>query len=170
MSYSEFKKDLDAFISLGGNVPAEKTIAEFIHSCNEVIALEPKINAWCNWLEAKKVASNKGLHNVITGLESRIIKAEDTVHQTTNAVCKWLAPILIDRSNALRTFRTSQHENLIEEFRKLDALVANTTAEYISSIVAVALPIFPTTTPAAKFANVTASSIFKLLKFIFSLF
>lgn len=139
-SYSEFKKDIDAFITLGGNVPAEKTIAEFIHSCDEVIALEPKINAWCNWLETKKVASNKGLHNVITGLESRIIKAEDTVHQTTNAVCKWLAPILIDRSNALRTFRTSQHENLIEEFRKLDALVANTTAEYISSIVAAGTP------------------------------
>jgi very-short-patch-repair endonuclease len=139
-SYTEFKKDIEVFIALGGDVPANKTIAEFVHSCDEVIALEPKINAWCNWLEAKKVASSKGLHKVISSLEGREIKGEDTVHQTTNAVCAWLAPILIDRSDALRTFRTSQHENLIEEFRELDALVAKTTAEYISSMVAAGTP------------------------------
>jgi superfamily I DNA and/or RNA helicase/very-short-patch-repair endonuclease len=139
-SHIEFQKDIDAFIALGGDVPADKAIAEFIHSCDEVIALEPKINAWCNWLEAKKLASSKGLHNVILCLEGREIKSEDTAHQTTNAVCAWLAPILIDRSDALRTFRTSQHENLIEEFRELDALVAKTTAEYISSMVAAGTP------------------------------
>ncbi len=42
--------------------------------------------------------------------------------------------------SALRTFRTSQHECLIEEFRELDALVAETTAKYISSIVASGTP------------------------------
>jgi len=139
-SYTVFKNDLDTFFTIGGEFPADKTITKFIHSCDEVIALEPKINAWCNWLEVKKIASSKGLHNVITCLESREIKAEDTVHQTTNAVCAWLAPILIDSSDALRTFRTSQHENLIEEFRELDALVAKTTAEYISSMVAAGTP------------------------------
>jgi very-short-patch-repair endonuclease len=138
--HTEYKKDVNAFITLGGDVPAEKTMVDFIHSCDEVIALEPKINAWCNWLEAKKVANDKGLHSVITCLESGTIKAEDTVHQTTNAVSAWLAPILIDRSDALRTFSTSQHENLIEEFRELDALVAKTTAEYISSVVASGTP------------------------------
>lgn len=139
-NYIEFKKDVDAFIAIGGDVPAEKTIVDFIHACDEVIALEPKINSWCNWLEAKKIASNKGLHAVITCLEGREINGEDTVHQTTNAVCAWLAPILIDASDVLRTFRTSKHENLIEEFRDLDALVAKTTAEYISSIVASGTP------------------------------
>ncbi len=139
-SYSEFKKDIDAFKALGGTAAVDSTIPEFIHSCDEVISLEPKINVWCNWLEAKKVASSKGLHSVITCLEGREIKAEDAVHQTTNALCAWLAPILIDRSDALRTFRTSQHENLIEEFRDLDVLVATTTAEYISSIVAAGTP------------------------------
>lgn len=140
IKYAEFKKDIDSFILLGGEVPTEKTMADFIHSCNEVIVLEPKINAWCNWLGVKKVASSKGLHGVITCLEGREIKGEDTVYQTTNAVCAWLAPILIDASNVLRTFRTSQHENLIKEFRELDALVAKTTAEYISSIVAARTP------------------------------
>ncbi len=139
-NYIEFKKDIDAFVAQGGDFATDKTIAEFIHSCDEVIALEPKINAWCNWLEAKKVASNKGLHSVISCLENREINGEDTVQQTTNAVCAWLAPILIDRSDALRTFKKSQHENLIEEFRDLDALVAKTTAKYISSIVAAGTP------------------------------
>ena len=139
-NHNEFIKDIDVFITLGGNVPVQKTLTEFIHSCDEVIALEPKINSWCNWLEAKKVGSSKGLHSVITCLERQEIKGKDTVHQTTNAVCAWLAPILIDRSDALRTFRTSQHENLIEEFRELDALVAKTTAEYISSMVAAGTP------------------------------
>ncbi|MFT5760424.1 MAG: very-short-patch-repair endonuclease [Alteromonadaceae bacterium] len=139
-SYSVFKNDIDTFIALGGDVPADKTITELTHSCDEVIALEPKINAWCNWLEAKKAASAKGLHSVITCLEGREIESEDAVHQTKNAVCAWLAPILIDASDTLRTFRTSKHENLIEEFRDLDELVANTTAEYISSIVASGTP------------------------------
>ena len=137
---AEFKNDISVFTKLGGNVSSGNIMSEFIQSCDEVIALEPKINAWCNWLEAKKQASAKGLHNVIKCLESREIESEDAVHQTTNAVCAWLAPVLIDSSKVLRTFRTSQHESLIEEFRELDELVAKTTAEYISSIVASSTP------------------------------
>ena len=139
-SYSLFKKDMDSFICLGGNIDVEKTLSDFIHSCDQVISFEPKLNAWCKWIEAKKVASEKGLHSVIVGLESGIIKADDTMHQTRNAIYAWLAPILIDSSDSLRTFSTSEHENLIEEFRELDALVAKTTAEYISSVVAAGTP------------------------------
>ena len=136
----EFKNDIDAFVSLGGDLSIDKNINDFIHSCGEVILLEPKMNAWCNWVDAKKTASSKGLHSVVVCLEEKVIKSEEVESQTKNAVYSWLAPILIDASDALRTFRTSEHENLIEEFRELDALVAKTTAEYISSVVASGTP------------------------------
>jgi len=139
-SYNKFEVEASEFTSLGGTLPDEKVIPEFIQSCDEVIALESKINAWCNWLEVKKIASSKGLHDVVKALESRQFKSVETVDQTKNAVCGWLAPILIDNSEALRTFRTSKHENLIKEFRELDTLVANTTAQYISSMVAAGTP------------------------------
>lgn len=139
-SYNKFEIELNEFIALGGTQPDDKLMPEFIKSCDALISLEPKISAWCNWLEVKKVASSKGLHAVVDALESKKFKSEDTVEQTKSAVCTWLAPILIDNSDVLRTFRTSNHENLIEEFRELDSLVANTTAQYISSIVAAGSP------------------------------
>jgi hypothetical protein len=138
--YSTFESDTDTFIALGGVMPLDRSLLGFITSCDEVISLQPKINAWCNWLQIKKEASEKGLHAVVDALELKSFEANETLNQTTNAVCAWLAPILIDNSDALRTFRTSTHESLIEEFRHLDALVANTTADYISSLVAAGTP------------------------------
>jgi very-short-patch-repair endonuclease len=139
-SYAIFDEDSKAFNRLGGLIPSDITITEFIDSCEKAMLLQPKINAWCNWLEAKKISSEKGLHSVINALESKLIEADEVVSQTTNAVCSWLAPILIDNSDTLRRFRTSKHEDLINEFRELDELVANTTSEYISSLVAAGRP------------------------------
>ena len=56
------------------------------------------------------------------------------------AFCRWLAPQLIDESDALRQFKASSHEQLIHEFRELDAKVSNTTSDYVSAIAAQTVP------------------------------
>jgi very-short-patch-repair endonuclease len=138
--YNIFAGDLAGFTELGGELAADQSLSEFVTYCDNVLASQNKIKVWCNWLEAKNEASASGLQTLLDALERGLIKSNDAVAQVTNAVYIWLAPILIDNSTTLRTFNTSEHEHLIAEFRALDALVASTTAQYISAIVAAQSP------------------------------
>ncbi|WP_444909569.1 AAA domain-containing protein [Microbulbifer sp. TRSA005] len=51
-----------------------------------------------------------------------------------------MAPQLIDQSEELRQFKASTHEQLIDEFRKLDEEVSITTSDYVAAIAAKAIP------------------------------
>jgi very-short-patch-repair endonuclease len=138
--FSSLQSELENFNKVGGIFPIEMTLEEFISASTKVIELSPKLNAWCSWLSYKQDASEKGLNAVVDALESSQIDSSEVAHQVENAVANWLAPILIDDSKVLRSFRTSKHEDLIQEFRDLDSMVAITTSEYIASKVAGSAP------------------------------
>jgi very-short-patch-repair endonuclease len=107
---------------------------------NEVVANEPKLKAWAEWVAAKDTATKFKLNNLVSGLESRIILSEDAEGQVLTAFCRWLAPQLIDQNEVLREFKASSHEQMIVEFRHLDTKVTKTTSAYISAINADKVP------------------------------
>lgn len=90
-----------------------------------------KLSRWCRWLALKQEAVKFNLEVLSTGLESRVILPETCEDNALTALCIWLAPILIDRSETLVRFAGSSHESTIEKFKELDADVASTTSEYI---------------------------------------
>ncbi|SEL12476.1 Protein of unknown function [Colwellia chukchiensis] len=135
-----YKNSISEFLTLGGEVDEAVTLSHLRESLAQLSTLGPKLKSWCEWVESKKEANEKGLDDLVIALEQGLIDSMDTEEQTKNALYIWLCPILVDNSEVLRTFKTSRHEDLISQFRELDTLVADTTSEYIASIAASASP------------------------------
>lgn len=128
----KLERSLDRFKTLGEtDVPAESSIDDISIKLDALITGERVLNAWCNWLSAKRVSSQYGLDALAVGLENNLINYGDAQKAAEVAVHTWLAPILIDSSEVLRRFSASSHEALINDFCKLDEEVAKTTADYI---------------------------------------
>ena len=107
---------------------------------DELIASASKFKAWSEWIAAKEAADGYQLNVLTEGLEARTILSDDAEDQVLTAFCRWVAPLLIDKSDVLCQFKASSHEQLIHEFRELDAEVSNTTSDYVAAIAAQAVP------------------------------
>jgi very-short-patch-repair endonuclease len=143
----EFDKCWNAYVSLAEE--ARKLELSFDDSSpletlnpaiDGLINSATKFKAWSEWLAAKETAQKFELDILTQGLEAKTILPDDAEEQVLTAFCRWLAPQLIDESDVLRQFKASSHEQLIHEFRALDAKVSNTTSDYVSAIAAQTVP------------------------------
>lgn len=140
-SENELMRELDSFKVLADSTEIS---IEHVGSLKEALfALtnhEQELNYWCRWLASKQLAVNSGLETLCEALESGRISADAAVDNTITAIHRWLAPILIDRSEVLKRFSATSHEALISDFRELDAEVAKTTSDYIVAKTASLIP------------------------------
>lgn len=144
---SEFKRCWTAYISVADEARKleldfdENAILEVVNpAIDGLIASASKFKAWSEWLAAKEKIEAYHLNRLTEGLEARTILPDDAEDQALTAFCRWIAPQLIDESDDLRQFKASSHEQLIHEFRKLDAEVSDTTSDYVAAIAAQAVP------------------------------
>ena len=107
---------------------------------DELINNSAKFKAWSEWLAAKDEIEAYQLQNLTASLETQALQSENVTDELITAFCRWLAPQLIDNSDKLREFKASAHEQLIADFRQIDAKVAETTSNYIAAIVAQKAP------------------------------
>lgn len=118
----------------GVEVIPDRPIASYQKSLTTVIEYERKLQPWVEWVAAKHECALIGINRVCEALEVGAILSEDAENQAYTAFCSWLAPRLIDDREPLRSFKASEFNSLLEEFRQLDARVADTTAEYVSAL------------------------------------
>lgn len=144
---NNFKRCWNAYIAVASkaqklelgfdaNLPLEAVVP----AIDELITSESKYKAWTEWLAAKESIEAYQLNKLTEGLEARTILSDDAEDQVLTAFCRWIAPQLIDTSDDLRQFKASSHEQLIHEFRELDAQVAHTTSDYVAAIAAQTVP------------------------------
>ncbi|MDB4309256.1 AAA domain-containing protein, partial [Porticoccaceae bacterium] len=105
-----------------------------------LVASGPKFKAWSEWQAAKESVKEYQLNVLTEALEARTLLPDEAEEQVLTAFCRWLAPRLIDGNEELLRFKASSHEQLISEFRKLDADVARTTSDYVAAIAGQAIP------------------------------
>jgi superfamily I DNA and/or RNA helicase/very-short-patch-repair endonuclease len=134
------KGQFESFTSLGGKISEASTLENFTAELKYLTENEAKLNAWCRWNEMKDKASSFEVESLVDALQNETVLPEECVEHLKTAFCQWLAPILIDDSEVLRSFRTTNQESLINEFRELDTLVASATSDYISALVASKTP------------------------------
>ncbi len=144
---NEFKRYWNAYIAVvdeAKNLELEFEEGASLEAVNsaidKLIASVSKFKVWCEWLAAKETIDAYQLDKLAQGLEAQTILPDEAKDQTLTALCRWIAPQLIDESDNLRQFKTSNHEQLIHDFRKLDAEVAHTTSEYVAAIAAQTVP------------------------------
>ncbi len=144
---NKFRRCWDAYISVGDeakklelNFDKNSSLEAVNPAIDALIASASKFKAWSEWLAAKEAAEAYQLNMLTEGLEARTILPDDAEDQVLTAFCRWIAPQLIDESDDLRQFKASSHEQLIQEFRKLDAEVSETTSDYVAAIAAQTVP------------------------------
>lgn len=144
---NEFKKSWDVYDSVANeakrlelNFAESDSFDQVGATIDNLIDNAPKFKVWSEWLEAKETMEDYQLNELTSGLEAGIIPHEDAGDQALTAFCRWIAPQLIDDCDILRQFKASAHEQLIDEFRKIDAEVAKTTGAYVAAIAAQAVP------------------------------
>lgn len=96
-----------------------------------IIDNSEKLNRWCHWLSAKKDAHSFELLSLAESLENHLIKPDECEDNALTALCIWIAPRIIDRSESLSKFIGSSHDDTIGRFRELDREVSETTSQYI---------------------------------------
>ena len=101
-----------------------------------VVAHETKLKPWVEWAAAEQQCERLKIEPLAEALAAGEILTEDAVDQVYTAFCAWLAPRLIDEREELRSFKASEHNQRLEEFRELDAEVAKTTSDYVSAVMA----------------------------------
>ncbi len=144
---NEFKQCWDIYIAASSNATRlgldfdENIAVERINATiDRLLASAPKFKVWSEWQAAKEDAEKFDLAILIQSLEARTLLPKDAEDQLRTAFCRWVAPQLIDGDDELRQFKASTHEQLISEFRKLDAEVAETTSAYVAAIAAQKIP------------------------------
>ena len=144
---NKFKKCWNAYVAIAAE--AEKLELHFSESepfeqvasaIDGLIHNAAKFKVWSEWLAARDAAGDYQLNALTNGLEAGSIPNEDAEEQVLTAFCRWIAPQLIDGCDQLRQFKASTHEQLIAEFRKIDAEVAETTSAYVAAIAAETVP------------------------------
>jgi very-short-patch-repair endonuclease len=132
-SYSEVRQEAD---TLGLGFDSEDLLSVTTNSIDSLLIQAPKFKIWCSWQGAKKSAVDSKLAHVVDALENGILSPSETENQVLTAFCRWLAPQLIDASDVLVNFKSSNHEQLISEFRDLDAAIAANTSKYVAGLIA----------------------------------
>lgn len=140
-AYKDATESFETFRRLSGNADVSGIKnSELQKHLDEIISSASNLNAWCHWVKAKRLAENFGLEALAHGLETGLIDWNETEENFEASICSWLAPLLIDASGVLRNFSASKHDDFVEQFRKLDEDVANTTGAFIAAKLAAGMP------------------------------
>ena len=105
-----------------------------------IIDLQPRLNAWCRWYGLKVKAVGNHLSDLVDGLENKIVTHDDALESFKTAYAMWLAPRLIDSRDELRQFSSLHHEGQITRFRELDEKVSKLSVDYIRARLSGDLP------------------------------
>ena len=118
----------------------ETSLDELIQNMQNLAKCAPSIRAWCLWQKSKKDLISEGIPEVVSALEQKLISPDTVSEDLLTAFCVWLSKPLMDSHESLRHFSSARHDKLIEEFRELDKKVADTTGEYVASLLASSIP------------------------------
>jgi very-short-patch-repair endonuclease len=138
---SSFKENLDDFTQKAHYASdSETSLSDLLNKMQDLLKCAPGIRAWCQWQRSKNELISAGISEVVSALEQKLISPDSVKEDLLTAFCVWLSKPLMDSHESLRQFSSARHDKLIQEFREMDKAVADTTGQYIASILASSIP------------------------------
>lgn len=123
---NSFAESLKQFRSLAGGTPYPKGTHKLISDVEtQILQLQSgraSLRKWIAWQEITLRINVLGLGSFVTAMESGEISPDDAASAFELAYVRWWLPTAIDKSEPLRKFQRYQHEDAINDFRKLDDL------------------------------------------------
>lgn len=112
---------------------ASEDLETLASKTQNVVALQPRLNAWCRWKAVCREARASGLEQFIKAIEEGQLTKQDAGEAFITAYHAWLADCFIDKEDVLRTFSAANHTNIIQRFREVDKNLAKLSVDYISA-------------------------------------
>ena len=123
-----------------GSEVGTRDLAAIASEARSVAGRERRLNVWCNWVAARREATQAGLGCLVQALEAGRVSHDQIAEALRTAFCRWSAPLLIDSNDALRRFSSVDHEALIRSFCELDEEVSSLTAGHIRALLSSQVP------------------------------
>ncbi len=99
-----------------------------------------QLKVWTEWQKVKTTAENQDLMCFIEAIENQLIPHDDLVKRFSVAFANWWLPEAIDSTPVLRNFKRFKHEEMLQQFRKLDDQARATAAYKVQSALNHKLP------------------------------
>ncbi len=98
---------------------------------NEWLDNIPQLRRWCAWKSLRDEAISHDLLPIIEAYESGRIAASEIPTTFERSYCRWWLTRVLSEDEVLRNFSGSEHERIINDFRKLDDMYLDLTKLYI---------------------------------------
>jgi len=140
-----FQHAIDIFAGLAGAAQSEvadggKTPTDFARVCHGIVALEPKLHAWCAWRKARDEAIALGLAPLVAGIEHGAVALGEVREVFETEYCRWWLNAVVDGDDVLRTFVSAEHEKRIADFQALDERFTELTRAYVRAGLCAGMP------------------------------
>ncbi|WP_197452848.1 DUF3320 domain-containing protein [Rosistilla oblonga] len=120
------------YVKLAGEAPASTESTQVASDAHEqathVLESRNSLKYWAMWSAATTRAKRLGLDAFSQALADGELDVNSMADAFNLAYARWWLPIVVDQSEALRTFGRLQHEEAIREFRRLDELAREAAA------------------------------------------
>lgn len=137
----EYRQTCGRFADLCAITQRDVLSLDKIKAAAETItSSEDRLRSWCTWRRVRQTAIQQNLEPLVIAIEEGRLTKGDVEPAFLTAYSKWFAAEMIDREPILRDFVSVEHMDCIEEFRRVDDLVAKLTAEYTRTVLCGRLP------------------------------
>ncbi len=142
VAFQHAQDEFAARAGIGGDATAavDGTPAELIGLCRQIVALEPKLHAWCAWRKARSEAIGKGLAPLVEGVETGSVPLGRVREYFDTDYCRWWLNAVVDGDEVLRNFVSAEHEKRIADFKALDERFTALTRAYVRAGLCADLP------------------------------
>jgi very-short-patch-repair endonuclease len=117
-----------------------RTLPDLRSLARGIVDHRSALHAWCAWRRVRDEAVAAGLGSLIDAIESGTVPHKRIVETFEASYCGWWLSELVERDAVLREFVSAQHEQQIEEFRKLDDQHMQLTRDYVRARLCAELP------------------------------
>ncbi|WP_310620560.1 DUF4011 domain-containing protein [Flexibacterium corallicola] len=143
--YMLFQDRLEVFCRFAGpallNCEEPDFIAVLKDTLAELARNKSELQVWTEWCSVKEQALNHGLSPFIQAVENGWVSHDKLQESFEAAYANWWLPTAIDRTPALRKFKRFNHEELLQEFRRLDEQVRAMSASKVQQAMGHNLPL-----------------------------
>ena len=109
-------------------------------ACQEMVAAEPRLRAWCAWRKARDEALLLGLGAVAEAIEHGTVALGSVREAFETNYCRWWLNTVVDSDNVLRNFVSAEHEKRIKDFQALDDRFTELTQAWVRARLCAELP------------------------------
>ncbi|MEL7640802.1 MAG: DUF3320 domain-containing protein [Solidesulfovibrio sp.] len=111
------------------------TSSQLADYCRDILARPQLLRLWCAWNRVVEEAHAVGLGVLAEALDKGSIVAGQAREAFAINYCRWWLRAVVDGDVLLRRFVSVEHEQVIDDFRHLDRVLANLARDCIRAIV-----------------------------------